>query len=356
MGTHDNSLSGVATLSSCNTWVVGSYNSATASLTLVEHWNGTSWQVVPSPDPSGSSNYNVLSGVAATSATSAWAVGTYFNGTALQTLIEHWNGASWAVVPSPDPTGSAYDNVLSGVAATSATDAWAVGYNNTPTPSGVPGPPQTLTEHWNGTSWTVVPSPDPTYWDELRAVATTSADNAWAVGFNFTGIGAQKTLVEHWNGTAWQHLTSPNHAGLTPVTNRLVGVAVTSATNAWAVGSYNNGTTSQTLVEHWNGTSWAIVPSPNPGGTSRNNTLNGVAFTSASTAWAVGGYSDGTADQTLVLDWNGTAWKRVASPNPGGTTRNNGLSGVAATSATNIWAVGSYSNGTAARTLAVHCC
>jgi hypothetical protein len=360
VGIHDNSLTGVAALSSCNAWAVGYYSNGTADQTLIEHWNGTSWKVVPSPNPGGSASYTVLSSVATTSATSAWAVGYYSNGTAVQTLIEHWNGTSWKVVPSPDPTGSSDDNALFGVAATSATDAWAVGYDDAATPDGGEGPPQTLTEHWNGTSWQAVPSPDPSaHTSELRAVAASSTGNAWAVGFNFTSNGAQKTLIEHWNGTSWQHVTSPNHGGFTPVTNRLVGVAVTSATNAWAVGSYNNSTGEQTLTEHWNGTNWAIVPSPDPGGTSHSNSLSDVALTSAGAAWAVGDYtthSNNTAYQTLILAWNGTAWRQVASPNPGGPTRDNGLNSVAIPASGSGWAVGDYSNGTAERTLAAQCC
>src|SRR5207247_10434954 len=61
-------------------------------------------------------------------------------------------GTSWAVVPSPDPAG-AQDNELSGATAVSANDVWAVGE----TGNGA----QTLTEHWNGTSWAAVSSPSP---------------------------------------------------------------------------------------------------------------------------------------------------------------------------------------------------
>jgi len=354
VGTHDNSLTGVAALSSCNAWAVGYYSTGTADQTLIEHWNGTSWQVVPSPDPGGSANYNALADVAAISAADVWAVGTYSNGTADQTLIEHWNGTSWTAVPSPDP--STADNELAGVAASSATNVWAVGREYAVPPDGGEGPPHTLIEHWNGNSWRVVSSPNPTSWDQLGAVAATSTSNAWAVGLDFTRSGAEKTLIEHWNGTAWQQVASPNRAASTPVADSLSGVTAASAANVWAVGGYFNGAGGQTLAEHWNGTNWTIVPSPDPGGSAHSNALAGVAFTPTGTAWAVGTYYDGTALQTLILGWNGTAWKPVASPNPGGTARDNALSGAAATSTTNIWAVGDYNNGTVLRTLAVHCC
>ena len=98
------------------------------------------------------------------------------------------------------------------------------------------------------------------------------------------------------------------------------------------------------------------MASPNPGGISNTNVLNDVTATSAANAWAVGYYSNGTAIQTLIEHWNGTAWKQVASPNPGNSSSANLLNGVAATSRTNIWAVGTHFNGTANHTLALHCC
>jgi hypothetical protein len=98
------------------------------------------------------------------------------------------------------------------------------------------------------------------------------------------------------------------------------------------------------------------VASPNPGGSTNQNILIGVTALSSRNAWAVGFYSNGGAEQTLVLHWNGTAWRRVASPNPAGSSNDNELDDVAATSSSNAWMVGSYYNGTAFQTLAIHCC
>ena len=130
----------------------------------------------------------------------------------------------------------------------------------------------------------------------------------------------------------------------------LTSVAATSATNAWAVGNYYNGHLHVTLTEHWNGTAWKRVPSPNP--SSAANLLSGVAAVSATGAWAVGNYGD--LERTFTLHWNGTAWKRVPSPNPAGSGRANSLFGVAATSPTGNWAVGYYFNGAANQALALH--
>jgi hypothetical protein len=179
-------------------------------------------------------------------------------------------------------------------------------------------------------------------------VTATSAGNAWAVGGSFTGT-AGKTLILRWNGTKWAQVTSPNPAG--PVTEMVLdGVAAASAANAWAVGTYNSGSSQKPIIVPGNGGTWKQVPSPSPGPEPR---LSGVAATSASNAWAVGNYTAGSAGKALIVHWNGRAWKQVASPSPGSGSF---LTGVAATSASNVWAVGNFSNGGPLRVFAIHCC
>ena len=327
-------LTGVAAVSACDAWAVGSYNNGTAPQTLVEHWNGSSWAVVASPDPGIGS---LLNGVQAASRTDIWAVGSYqdrFDD--IKTLALHWNGTVWKQAATPNPQ---FLNVveLSGVRVLSANDAWAVG------DASDHGLSQTLILHWNGTRWRRVASPSPGSFPGLAGVAATSASNAWAVGG--TSVG---TLILHWNGTKWTHVASPSLGGL-------AGVAATSGSNAWAVGSFPSGPAgSKTLILHWNGTRWRRVASPNPGGPAHDNMLRGVAVTSAGNAWAVGSYTSGPAgSKTLILRWNGTKWAQVASPNPG---TSNQLNAVRAWSASNAWAVGSFSNGGPSQALAIHCC
>jgi hypothetical protein len=79
-------------------------------------------------------------------------------------------------------------------------------------------------------------------------VAATSPNNAWAVGYYITSVPdrEQKTLIEHWDGSAWSQVPSPNSSDTFNVLN---GVAATSPNNAWAVGlHYSNGTPSKTLA------------------------------------------------------------------------------------------------------------
>ena len=336
-------LQGATVVSSCSAWAAGYYDNGTANQTLIYHWNGASWAQQTSPDPGGTGETNELSGVTSTSTKNAWAVGYYYDGTSDVTLIEHWNGSNWTQQPSVNPGTSV--NFLEAVKATSASNAWAVGYYYNGTTY------RSLIERWNGSSWKKVASPNVgSSYNLLYSVAATSASNAWAVGYYYNGTG-YSTLIEHWNGSTWKHVTSPNPAGATKE-NFLRGVAVTSAGSAWAVGYTYNGINEQTMILRWNGSTWKHVTSPNP--STSENILLGVKATSASNAWAVGYYYNGSNDQALVTHWNGHSWAKVTSPDLNNSY--NYLAAVGASSATSIWAVGQYYNGSEYQGLAEHCC
>jgi hypothetical protein len=76
----------------------------------------------------------------------------------------------------------------------------------------------------------------------------------WAVGGSYVGGNSLsvRTVAEHWNGVRWRQVHTPNPGSGAA----LHGVAVLSASNAWAVGSSQSGSTSHTLIAHWNGTAW----------------------------------------------------------------------------------------------------
>ena len=132
-------------------------------------------------------------------------------------------------------------------------------------------------------------------------------------------------------------------------------MAAISASNAWAVGNTLVGGVDQTLILHWDGSTWAPVPSPSPGGTSMDSDLSAVAATSAGNAWAVGSYRVTGGTLALALHWDGTHWAQVNTPNPSNTF--NQLSAVGGSSASNIWAVGGYqASPTSQLALAIHCC
>ena len=305
-------LFGVDATSPQNAWAVGLYISAPPGFhahALTEHWNGRAWTRVAAPAPAGQTDIQ-LNGVAATSSSNAWAVGFFdTSGGLARTVIEHWNGRAWKIQPSPNP--GSHSDFLQSVTALSATDAWAVGdYSTSETTE------FTLFEHWNGRTWTRVPSPNLGGRNSagLTGVAALTPASIWAVGSTISQLGIG-TLAERWNGRAWKPVASPNPAGPANF-NEPTGVAATSATNAWMAGMLTSSSTGARVVfvEHWNGRSWRQVASPIPAGAISSN-LHAVTATSSASAWAVGYYFKGTQTLTLIEHWNGTAWKQVASAN-----------------------------------------
>src|SRR6185437_3916022 len=157
----------------------------------------------------------------------------------------------------------------------------------------------TLAERWNGTSWSIQPTPDQPGGDgsSLLGVSCTSAGACTAVGYYYNpGSNTTSTLAEAWNGTSWAIQPTPRHA--TTVFQDLDAVSCTSPTACIAVGSVGY----DTLAELWNGTSWALQPTPGPA-TLVPRLAAGVSCTSASTCTAVWS----TRNRTTAANWFGTS-------------------------------------------------
>ena len=308
-------------------WWPQSATSAHAATTPVTG----SWQVVPSPtiNVSNSTFGAKLNAVAVVSSTDIWAVGfgPLPGGAAFvkQTLIEHWNGTRWSIVPSPNPPANFANVELDGVFALSSSNVWAVGFFDDPSRL----PRLTLIEHWNGTSWSVVSNPGV---NTLSGVTALAANNVWAVAFHTNPNVSD--IVEHWNGSTWTNVSAPSmnvNGGFIS----LRGVAAISATDIWAVGDQQNPLTNagSTITEHWNGSAWSISSS-----FSRNSFLTSVAAPGSADVWAVDG-----SGLMQTQHWDGSAWSIIATPNP---PVGSGLNGVAAVSSGNLWAVGWNGNTT----------
>jgi hypothetical protein len=283
-GYSGSTLTGVSAVSDSDLWAIGSicgYNTET----LAEHWDGTKWAAVPTPNEPGADT-STLVAVAAVSSNDAWAVGNYQEGgSAYQwdTLAEHWDGTRWSIVESPNVSG-ADANYLTAIAAVSPTDVWAVGFseiNITDVP---------LIEHYDGQGWTIVrsPHPPPSEFNELYAVTAVSANDVWAVGYENENSNGQYggALTEHWNGTSWSLVEGPFLGSAV----NLYGITAVSSTDVWAVGYAWNGRLGfddHPITEHSDGTSWALVPAPDPG-----QAADLLSVTTADGGvWSVGAYS-----------------------------------------------------------------
>lgn len=283
------------------------------------------WSVVASPNEGEAGR---LHAVAAVSAIDVWAVGESQNRSTVRGLTEHWNGTSWTIVPSSYPQ---QDSELRGVAAASSSDVWAVGFS-----LGL-SPYRTFAEHWDGTSWSRVPTPNrASIHNYLTAVTAVSSTDVWAVGFTQAPhASTERTLIEHWDGSSWSIVESPN-PGPKLDENELLAVDALAPNDIWAVGYYRGSTdlNDHTLIEHWDGASWSIVGSPDA---DVNNKLYGVGTVGASDVWAVGESFDVNPGSTLIEHWNGSAWSVVPSPAPGSSSV---LRAVAAVSSGDVWALG----------------
>jgi S-layer homology domain len=326
-GFYHNYLHAGVALAPDDVWVAGSYTiGGFVEQTLIEHWNGSGWSIIASPNAGTDSNS--LSAIAAVAANDIWAVGAADLYSTWQPLIEHWNGSSWSIVAGPS-IGT--NGRLDGVAAIAADDVWAVGAYTGDTYS------RTLIEHWNGSTWSVVPSPNGgPRGNVLRGVAVAGPSDVWAVGYYYDW--GWWPLLLHWNGSTWD--TEPSPPIERTLAGYFLGVAALAPNDVWAVGYAEYSGAEQTLIEHWNGSAWSVVPSLGPG--SHDNRLVAVAVRAANDVWAVGYYGDGSNNRTLILHWDGSAWSMVPSPDPGPDT--NFLTSVAVSGAQDVLATGYYRN------------
>jgi hypothetical protein len=264
---------------STTAYALGTHTNSSGSGFYALRRHGGGWKTVKIQKE----NLEQLTSVAAGSSTSAWIAGSYYtkNGTAQKPLIEHSKGSRFTRVTAKLPDGQ-----ISGLAASSKKNAWATGS----TTAGGP-----FAAHWNGHRWKSIAISANTF-GALGAVSTTSSKNVWAL----TNVNGQAASA-HWNGKRWSIAT------VAPAADVIAALASSSAKNAWAVG-YTYGTKgAKTVTIHWNGKHWLKVASPSPGTSAmlQSVTLHGHS------GYAVGSIADKTGLKTtpLVLKLSGKKWK-----------------------------------------------
>jgi hypothetical protein len=289
------------------------------------------WTTVPSPNEVPGDNY--LYGADASDASDVWAVGVDYppTGGTSRDLALRYDGMAWRSVPR---TGLAGDETLRGVDAVSATDVWVVGDHR----AGIGGY-DTVAARWNGTTWTREPTPNgnPGGFNNLYGVAA-AGGTVWAVGsyVDPSSPSNRRKLILQRVGSSWRLSAAPIVAAY----ERLAAVDATGPADAWAVGSASSDIQSAPLVPlalRWNGTRWVSMTLSAPGGTA----LAGVDALTPSDVWAVGSSSDAAGPQPYVARFDGSSWRRVATPTIAGGGE---LTDVVALSPSTVVAVG-RSNG-----------
>jgi len=284
-GDNTSRLGGVVNFAHNNAWTVGLINIGQGNTNqVIEHFDGTKWSVSPGPkflpgdQPS-------LESLTAISPSDMWAAGFILtdNGQRLFPLFEHYDGTAWTAFQTTFGNGTIF-----GVSADASNDVWAVGSV---------AQSQTFVEHYDGNTWAVIPSPNAGLgFNVLFGVVALAQDNVWAAGYFTQDVNSTrpaKTLIEHWDGTSWKIVTSPNMGPHSVFqSNQLYGITAVSANDIWAFGSWFSADGSgqqSTLVLHWNGTGWMIVPSPNPANSNfRADILFGGTVIPTGNLWIVG--------------------------------------------------------------------
>ncbi len=306
--------------------------------------NACAWHTIDSPNKNttGSNYQNSLVAVEASSSSDAWADGYYANSSGAHSLLEHWTSGAWSLVTAPAPSGGTSE-ALNGIGASSPTDVWAVGtyFDISANLS------HNLIMHYNGATWSIVSSPNVANGNQgLRGISAVNPNDAWAIGESTDATSSDATpLLLHWNGVKWAIVPGYN---LGEPYSVLVGVAAYGPNNVYTLGDWATDTGGSILKPqgaHFD-TTWTLETTNSMG--SASSPLNAQAANSATDMWGIGDWYDGSNFQTLAEHWNGSKWKIFASPDnggPEGSGDNTVLFGAAAVNSDDVWGVGLYYDG-----------
>jgi hypothetical protein len=237
---------------------------------------------------SSASEETILGGVSCTNDVSCMAVGSFGGGIVDEgTLAEQWDGTAWSVLPTPNPTDGSNLHSVSCIASNACTAVGSAGFG---------GPLATLAESWDGTSWSIQSTPNPTISAGLNGVSCVSSSFCMAVGTAAVVGGDHSAFSEEWNGSDWSvvSVALPNEATDTNLAN----VSCVSQTSCVAVGG-SNAPQAPTLAEFWDGTTWTVEPTPNPHNASKAY-LNDVSCSAEDSCVAIGPEFSET--------WDGSQW------------------------------------------------
>lgn len=232
-----------------------------------------------------------------------WAIGSRFTETEQHAFVAHWNGKGWKGSPIRQRGG------LEAVWAASANDVWAVGSDGRDTP---------LIVHWDGSTWTRVPSGVRSF-GRLSGVVGTSANDVWAAGTRFTR--PRELLLLHWDGMSWTSVAVPKRPEAS-----FYSLALDPTGGLYLAGDRD----SEGAAWHYDSSGLRLLPPVKLGRDSVEALWDIVSFGDGG-LWAIGGLGD-----SIVFRYDGHAWRsETIAPE-------DALYAIAGTARTDIWAVGRW--------------
>ena len=274
-------------------WLLRGFDGFGEAVPLAARWHDNQWTTVPtavSPEPK--TKFVQLETLTTVSATDAWAFGFLAEYAhplaAANTVVEHWDGTSWSMVPNP--TEAEPDTFLASADVLSPSDIWAVGRQTDGAGSVVP-----LVEHWDGAHWQVVDSPAGTGPSALYAVSAAAPDDVWAVGAQ-TEAGTTNIavpFVEHWDGLRWTESRDMPDVG----NARVDDVFTAGPGDVWAIVEVPRGAD---RFLHRVGNAWTVVPAPGPAALELRYFYGAIDGTGPDDIWAVGEVTDGATVASTV--------------------------------------------------------
>jgi hypothetical protein len=337
IGTLDHNLAAVSAASNTDAWAVGSFlppsGDGTVLQTLGEHFDGKQWTAFPLPNVG--INLNSLFAVSMLPSGKAWAVGYFINASFHEkTLVEHFDGSTWTVIPAPSP--GARQNILYGVAAISDSNVWAIGGFQDGKDTWHP-----LALHWDGSDWTQMPAVEPGATGNIFYAISASDGGVFATGQQAGTSFPGKALLEQWDGGEWEVVPTPADPGGTDIS---LGITVSSSLVSIVGDRESSLAPYTTFVAAGDDERVSLVTTPNVG--AGENDLFSAATARNGSTWAVGWFIDPTTGNHNTVIEHGVkgTWSVVTSPNPNPANGDNGLANVARIPGGGLWAVGLTTN------------
>jgi hypothetical protein len=324
-------LFGLAPLTPDNVWAAGVEGPEKRPIPVVAHWDGRRLHRYKAFKPT-SRKGGELSAISAIAPDDIWAVGGD-NGTG-DPIVVHWNGTSWEAVPTPHFKTQV---ILSDVTAVAADDVWAVGSSH----SGQ----RVFSMHWDGKRWRRVAiggeiASTPA---DLNSVDARSPNDVWAVGEDtsdrYTSFGFNDVVL-HWDGKAWSAVNSPlsDKVGTGPVA---YAVSIAPDRDVWTL-NYDYSGNGPYFVR-WIGPrrTTTNVYQPTLDNLTVEDNVEDLAAVSRTNVWAVGYWDhDYNTLYPLVVHWNGKTWRREHPPLE--RLKDATLEGLSVINARDIWAAGDH--------------